>query len=243
MSDETEVTLIPDTIKGVREFDVDQYGRLSAPAMGNRWKPGWNEAIHAGYPVSDHHKIAQLGCACGFYGYFSDNHTSHRTKHTVTAVVEGRGRATVSDRGFRVAEARIIALAPSDAGRFPWFFWLLAAVFPPYSLITAPALIANAVYWERQSDETWQFGVSFCIALVATFLSVICTASVIFEGDNFWQWNPKVGGDGDQKALLKRNYPDAQVFGSRRRMLRTVKLSESPVSPMVFGPESEGFWE
>lgn len=59
-------------------------------------------------PEEPPHTMAD--CACGFYGYY-DGSNDYRQKGRVNGIVEGYGEALIGTRGFRVAKARIVALA------------------------------------------------------------------------------------------------------------------------------------
>lgn len=234
----SETPLVPDTIIGVREFKADHYGRLFGPNQGTIWRPGWNKAMHPG--TRQDHRIGSADCTCGFYAYFSDEHTSHRTDETVTGIIEAKGLASVSDKGFRAAEARIIALAPSKNEGWPWFAWLLMLLAPPWSLIAVPLLIANVGLAIRYDDHGWWGMPSLALAIIATVIAAFVGFITVADGDEFWDWRP--WRNVTQKQLLERNYPEAQVFKSRRKMLRKIKLSVSPVELVPYGPEAEGFW-
>lgn len=133
------------TLTGIRSFNVDGLGRLSAVTRGFAWQPGENEAtclidpfsrmvqtisgafqvptavIHYGNGDSEKaHRAGQKGCSCGFYAYFDLGHNPHHQKGNVLGLIEGYGLMTVGDRGFRCEKARLVALV-DESQRSGWW--------------------------------------------------------------------------------------------------------------------------
>lgn len=130
----------PGVVRGARAFDIDELGRLVGVTHRQVWIPGENiaecrkgkdaDGLWGGYlnltftyrssviavkpimeevePEEPPHTMAD--CACGFYGYY-DGSNDYRQKGRVNGIVEGYGEALIGTRGFRVAKARIVALA------------------------------------------------------------------------------------------------------------------------------------
>jgi hypothetical protein len=122
-------------VRGVRAFDVDEYGRLSGPMYPAVWKPGENHAecyvddpyimyktavqmVNGGKKkgdlrrfvhVTDAPKHSLASCSHGFYGYY-DGSNDYKTQSRISAIVEGYGETLIGTRGFRSEKARIAAL-------------------------------------------------------------------------------------------------------------------------------------
>ena len=56
------------------------------------------------------HKIAARDCSCGFYAYFGERRVNHTSDYSVLGVIEGYGRVTFGQFGFRAEKAKILAL-------------------------------------------------------------------------------------------------------------------------------------
>lgn len=55
------------------------------------------------------HRPGDIGCACGWYAYY-DGSNEYRSPTRISAVVEGYGKCTLGERGFRAEKARLVAL-------------------------------------------------------------------------------------------------------------------------------------
>lgn len=85
---------------------------------GHGWHPGLNFAScrpdHAFFSPRACNGV-EPGCRCGFYAYWTLNHHAlgwSPFEHYIVGVIEGFGKTTIGERGFRCEKARIVALAP-----------------------------------------------------------------------------------------------------------------------------------
>lgn len=131
-------TLVAGSIIGVRCWRSSDGGLLMPMNMHQAppWEPGWNqcqcfrEAVFNACGDPDCVECQRNrtrrqphtfhpGCACGFYAVFKPHHIPYGLSSTVIqGVVEGRGQSVVGPEGFRISEARILALVDRGWSRF-----------------------------------------------------------------------------------------------------------------------------
>src|SRR6185503_417216 len=108
--------LVPDSVLGCRRWNVERDGTLHSYSAKYLWEPGWHTAScnwggthHLGNPAADYGKH----CGCGFWAYWDENGEHVKIpagSSAVAGIIEGRGPALVGYSGFRISEARIVAL-------------------------------------------------------------------------------------------------------------------------------------
>lgn len=127
-------------VRGVRVWSVDRPAmptvNSSPPGTlvgqyGHRWVPGENTAECRKAAIPPSVMGAKWGfdmklklpepcdgvmpdCTCGFYAYWDVGDDEVSTgPHGIVGVIEGYGKTTIGEHGFRCEKARIIALAPA----------------------------------------------------------------------------------------------------------------------------------
>jgi uncharacterized membrane protein (DUF485 family) len=107
--------LVPSSVYGCRRWNVND-GKLWSFSAGYRWEPGWQTATCHGAPhhLSNPNGAYGVYCGCGFWAYWNKNGEHVKitmpNPNQVVGIIEGRGSALVGNSGFRVSEARIVAL-------------------------------------------------------------------------------------------------------------------------------------
>lgn len=61
-------------------------------------------------PKTPDHRVATLGCTCGFYAFFDNDENQWHEPGQIKGLIEGYGLTTVGTRGFRCEKAKIRAL-------------------------------------------------------------------------------------------------------------------------------------
>src|SRR5690606_17059618 len=83
---------------------------------GHGWHPGLNFASCRRNAFSPRAcNGVEPGCQCGFYAYWTLNHRAlgwSPFERYIVGVIEGFGKTTIGELGFRCEKARIVALAP-----------------------------------------------------------------------------------------------------------------------------------
>lgn len=109
------VPFVPGSLYGIRAFEVDSTGHLHAPVKTYNFQPGENIATcplrrdnELMWGGARHH-VAAMACSCGFYAHY-DGSSTHSSGTNITAMVEGYGRVTYGDYGFRAEKLRIVAI-------------------------------------------------------------------------------------------------------------------------------------
>lgn len=109
------------SLHGLRAFAVCRDGTLAGIVHKHLYTEGENQAMcileaeylaRRGLAYRDH-KVARLGCTCGFYAFHDgSNELFHSgfAVHQCEGIIEGYGRCTVGDRGFRAEKCRVVAL-------------------------------------------------------------------------------------------------------------------------------------
>jgi len=145
-----ERRLVPDSIYGVRRWTVLPNGKLTSYAAGYTWHPGWNFATCHGQP---HHLRSDYGryCGCGFWAYW-DEHGGHVKVtgggNAVIGIVEGRGAALVGGSGFRIEQARIVALVTTPTGKQRWIkAGILAGILCYFAVMALIAYTTDQANW------------------------------------------------------------------------------------------------
>lgn len=121
----TPPLLVNGCLTGLRSFKPDSDGFLHGPAYPAK-------IIHSGENIAEcfggwgsaryDHKTAQQSCSCGFYAYSDGDRNEFRYRTNIAGVIEGYGRTTVGELGFRCEKMRIVALVgpvpkPDDKSR------------------------------------------------------------------------------------------------------------------------------
>ena len=119
-------------VYGMRNWKIDNLGRLTGMMFKAVWTPGLNQARCLAqsrasatgqvYTVnvtvtSSQTEIATLGapdhdmsvCPHGFYAYYDGSRDYHE-RGDVTGIIRGTGEAVVGDKGFRCMQAEILAI-------------------------------------------------------------------------------------------------------------------------------------
>lgn len=234
MNDWDDRTLIVDTIKGVRRFEVDRYGRLSSINQAHLYKPGWNHATHS--PFGEKHQVASLDCGqCGFYAYFKDRDSDYHSSNRVTGVIEGAGRVTAGDLGFRAERARIVALTvpPQDQ-------WdrLAHYLFPPWGFLWWLVLVVGLGFAIAYDDEGYVGIPLSVVTAIATIVLAVITIIALIDGESslLWEWSERES----MRAMLRRNY-QVPVYNTVGKMLR--KHPTSKPFHAELSPEDPDFWK
>lgn len=68
-------------------------------------------------PKTVDHRVATLGCTCGFYAFFDNDENQWHQPGQIKGLIEGYGLTTVGTRGFRCEKAKIRALILPDRRR------------------------------------------------------------------------------------------------------------------------------
>lgn len=148
---ERGMRLIPDSVYGCRRWSVGPQGSLFSFSAGYKWVSGWQTATCHG---RRHHlgTVEGMYCGCGFWAYWSKNGEHVRIEGTstnhVVGIIEGKGKAVVGNSGFRIAEARIVALVmePPKLLRLAWFLpVLIGAVIGFYLTLSVLAFSGLSV--------------------------------------------------------------------------------------------------
>lgn len=226
------------SVKGLRSWRVDKYGRLSGQTVSRVWRPGENVSECAdGY---EGHR-AEANCGCGFWAYYADQ--DRQFDKGVTGVIEGYGVVNLGTKGFRAEKARIVALAlpkQGDSIRDRWIRWhqrhdfinavavVVGGIASVTALIAAIALVVN-------HDATWG------ILAFAGFL-VLAAIALLSANAGFSDYRPRPATADLPYDLIRRNYPDVPKYRSVKAMLKAHPVDKAP-EPHIPGPDDEGFWE
>lgn len=127
----TDIPFYTGRLTGIRSFNVTPKGELTGITYAGRWTNGenaakcalsdksyWDGTDEAPRSVNEDpgHQVASLGCSCGYYAYFDGNDNEYYHGVNVEGLIEAWGKVTIGDKGFRAAQARIVALViPVDA--------------------------------------------------------------------------------------------------------------------------------
>jgi mannose-6-phosphate isomerase-like protein (cupin superfamily) len=254
MSDFDDRPLAVGTITGLRSFKVDSLGRLTGVSYPEPWKPGTNRAtchvntefgrslqrLQAGIwslvgflpaapePVSlVKHRVAQLGCGCGYWAYFDRNTNSHHREGQVLGIIEGFGTVTVGTRGFRAEKARLVGLVDESQQPSSWIaratirFWL--------QLATVLAVLGCAA-WFFATSAWVAAGCETAWGCVLTWWLVYCARKL-----NYIRPLPT----SLINHLVRRNYPDVVIYPSVEAALAAHPL----IKPPPLTPDNDpDFW-
>jgi hypothetical protein len=228
MSDEIEFAM--GSVTGVRDWKVDEYGRLRGISYDAIWRPGENQAKCGSEPAD-----IEESHGCGFWAYYASTGRAHTGQ--VTGVIEGYGKTTLGSKGFRCEKAKVVALAVDDGWSIPnkrlaqWGDDHADGSIPVglFGCLGGAVLTIGGTVGFF-ADSRWQ-GLLTLLGLVLLY----CAGSVIYgvaEGP--------VKGASVPWDLLRRNYPDIKFYRTKRAMLAKEPLSGPP---NVLGPDDPEFWE
>ena len=246
------------TVKGVRSFSVDGWGRLTGVNYPAPWKPGVNESeclertdymaqlgMVIGVRVpndalrrSGRPPHALTACRCGFYAYY-DGSDDYKADARISAVVEGFGETLIGSRGFRSRKARILALCiPAEPHGKP-AGWLLRVW---RSTVTRNFLAADALLNTLLSVLGFLQGRLFDGAFSAA-CAVLMTAAYLFCLRIRSRQQPPQAATkipAEVIAKVRRNYPAVPFFTSFTSMLDAFP-PDTGVEP---SPDTDGhFWD
>lgn len=124
-------SLVAGTINGIRSWDLLPDGTLEGVTIPYHWTPGLNHAVCAKRaqpqiwikpPTAQElapHDVAAASCSCGFYAYTTADHGEYSGPVRVTGIIAASGLVTLGSKGFRAANAQIIALVRPALGAPP----------------------------------------------------------------------------------------------------------------------------
>jgi hypothetical protein len=176
--------LVPDVVRGVRGWKIHPDGKhLMSVAQPYRWRPGWNDAVcYAIYPPAAEW-MTHLGspngrlCGCGFWAYWS-THGPYVSTAEVAGIIEGKGRAVVGSAGFRIEQARIVALVDPEVAvrtRFPgmgpigWILPIWCAAWALYNVTLLVLALTGAGHGSPWTYAVLTVGFSVLAALFVVF--------------------------------------------------------------------------
>jgi len=126
--DGTEVPLVIGALRGRRNFKVGYHNAYedtiddSVDFSRMLWSPsqpyGWTQdeniakcQCYAYNVDASKHTPGELNKRCGFYAYTNHKYFEYESNTQAIGVIEGYGRMTVGDFGFRCQKARILAIS------------------------------------------------------------------------------------------------------------------------------------
>lgn len=176
------------------------------------------------------HIVASKDCACGFYAY-TDTDLGYSQPGRIVGIIRGSGVATVGTRGFRAANAEIVALVePHGMSVWRRFARLCSDRMPlPIALTIAGPLLTMLAGITTNSN--WSM-----LALALTAIGLPASFGA-FKWDMDYEAE-ECGTDDDRISLVCRNYPDVPRYRSLAAAMRDFPLS-TPPEP---SPEDDDFW-
>lgn len=247
MSTFDNVEFAAGAMTGRRAFNLDQSGFLRGPVFPAAFGPGDNTAkCHAGsYGLTPmltrsngavDHKPGSKKCACGFYAYYDATQSEYDQYSHVVAVIEGFGRVTIGDRGFRCEKARVVAVVkpPEVLARQSWPKVKKALQIKHRSTWLMPLLILWNIAWAAFGAYTqswWTVGVNGTIAVLCTPLWWAVRRrerqQAIAKAQNrmLYIGKPWMTAAWDK---FTKNYPDVKQYDSVREMVAAHPLTEPP---------------
>ena len=104
----TALPLVPGELRGYRQFLLLHDGLYPVVHWtAGRWEPGRQGARCS---TGADHPAPARDCTCGFYGWYDPSGTA-ASYGGAKAVIAASGRIVLGDRGFRSAQARVVAVA------------------------------------------------------------------------------------------------------------------------------------
>jgi hypothetical protein len=246
----TGIALAVGSVRGLRSFNVDHYGRLTAVARPTVvWKPGENVAVcnrsamdfvntlmrQAAHPYAGGFSVSATGtcpgiahplCTCGFYAYHDG---SKYQGGQVTGVIDGYGKTTVGTKGFRCEKARVVALCVEGTRKAGWSERLFMAGW-------ATSVIALGAWFSEITDHPSRWYL-YLAAFLVFALSVF----------NYVRWqqtrsrrrlhNERIA---PLRDLIARNYADVPLYDDVKSMTRDFPPDRGESPSPDNDPE---FWE
>ncbi len=167
-------------------------------------------------------RVGQIGCTCGYYGYFDNGHNPHHTKGNVLAVVEAYGVTTVGSRGFRAEKARIVGLI--DPAHKGWRRVVNHRNLAWLCLAANTFKLAQSLVLTRWSDAA--------SSVVAMAIIAALMFAPVFRDRIYPKSTPL-------PESVRANYPDVPVYRSRKAALKAHPLTPPPKPT----PETDAdFW-
>lgn len=248
------VALAVGSVRGVRTFNVDKYGRLRGVSHDAIWKPGENVATcrrsshdaiyqtlqrtlsrsvysNSAYTTSELTSasacpgLAHPKCACGFYAYHDG---SRYSLGEVVGVIDGYGSTTIGTKGFRCEKARIVALVlegQRERSRRELAYLLLGVLMCTLAGVNVAGYIGH---WDR-----W-YNLAAAVISFAVGILWMRSASLLREGRR--KHNASVS---PMRGAVVRNYPDVAIFDSMAAMVAEFPPDRGPEPDPTTDPE---FW-
>lgn len=139
-----EPLLYPTAVYGLRHWMLPWDEQYPKGQAGKYWPlPQKTAYCNAAMPECKRVGVPNPNCRCGIYAYFDPNVVIWG-QFVVTGVVEGSGKALIGERGFRAAQAKVLAVSP----RFGDYWGLFSA--------TPESIARLAMRWEIPAFDNQQ---------------------------------------------------------------------------------------
>lgn len=230
----------PGKVVGQRAWKVSWDGQLESINVSHHWTDGENHCWcrHERKPG-----ICNPLAGCGFWAYHDGS--QYDAGH-IDGVIEGWGKTTIGQFGFRVEKARIVALAIpglrngklSGKQRTTWYKRLCMRVEgSTFFQITCPMTLIAGVFGlifnlVMAVIDKWELVYLFSPVFFMVYsLSVLGMASlgIVYSDQLEVQqlYRPRLITDVQLKGIRSR-YPSVKLYGSRKEM-----LAAHPVDPEI----------
>lgn len=187
---------------------------------GDHDYPGEQLSISDGR-FSIEHVPGQLHCSCGFYAYYTID-DAPLARQGIVGIVAGTGRVTAGQKGFRAQRAQILALVvPEPPWRGRWWGVLVYAFASAY--FTTEALV-DALQFTFHPG--WLRGAALVLHV---WLAWWCTRQ--WYRSRAARRNPQtaIGYWLRVDRLIRKRYPNVQIYRTVAAALRAHPLSTRPV--------------
>lgn len=201
------------TVRGIRKWNVLNNGTLRAvsyvtTSSGGTWQDGQNTAVCFMEKMSNklgvrHGPVASPRCTCGFYAYYDG---TIYAPGRITGIIEGYGHVTVGTKGFRCEKAIIRALYLPT----------------PKSLTFSDFLVFGSLFSNFCVLIALLFQGSLNLVTVAV-LSMMMLVIIVFAAGAIKvvkERNKNLGAKERDYCKIIEKYPSAEIFTSRRKMLK-----------------------
>jgi hypothetical protein len=244
-----EAPFVPGSLYGLRSFRITRTGTLTGVVYPLPWRDGENLGRCAAFDQFSigWHQAGTKRCLCGFYAYFgiTENSANAHAAGKILGIIEGYGKVTYGDQGFRSSKARIVAIVNPMLGtevhrplipsvKMP-DFWPWARIGPILAMFCL--VIANLSLFVlslfgvhngvTHNIVTWDYVGAMPLVVYWAF-KTMQSANATMHGKTVAEYFADAKFTNRQLWGLQHYYPEAMQFETIEEAVRAFPLSRYP---------------